>query len=70
MDIYFFEIGSGADPPAPAGERAVRRVVGWGGWRACDNPCHGENPEGQWASPDAQRKHRSWPQILSLYASG
>ena len=29
MDIYFFEIGSGADPPAPAGERAVRRVVGF-----------------------------------------
>jgi hypothetical protein len=41
-----------------------------GGWRASDNPCHGEGAEGQWASPDAQRKHRSWAQILSLYACG
>ena len=37
---------------------------------APDNPCHGEDSEGQWASPDAQRKHRSWAQILSLHACG
>src|SRR5262249_19173937 len=42
----------------------------WGAWRACDNPCHGEGAERQWASPDAQRKHRSWAQIFSLYACG
>ena len=33
-------------------------------------PATGEGAEGQWASPDAQRKHRSWAQILSLFPCG